>query len=475
MNWTQSNRTSQILGLTLDHDRLEAVVVRRTGESVELRGTTSAPLTLDLLKNEPELVGREIRKILDAGGIRERRCVASVPLAWALTLHGRLPEIGEADLAEFLSIEAERGFPRDLEELLVAVSRQTSTTGAKYAMQIGVPRDYLARLEAILEAAQLKPEEISFGITSLPDSLPVGHAGQITVRANESKMELLVASGGGISSLRVLDGMIDEEGGERRLQTDLFVRELRISLRQLPEDLRESVKGIRVSGPGRWARQLAEELPSRVAGLVVTFDEGKGGVAHGLRVTNGTVIGPALAMAARHLAGVANPFEFLAPKPSLLQQLSERYSGKRLAWGGAVAAVAALLTAGSFLAQQARLGGLRTRWAAMKPRVADVEDLQGQVRKFRPWFQEGVASLSVLRRLTESFPEEGTVTAKSIEMQNATRVTVAGTARDPASLMRTIEKLRAAREVANVQVGQIGGKAPLQFTFTFNWGETATP
>ncbi len=71
----------------------------------------SVSLSLDPLTNDPELVGREIRNHLDAVGIRERHCVVGLPLKWALTTHLEVPELPEADVASFLQIEAERGFP----------------------------------------------------------------------------------------------------------------------------------------------------------------------------------------------------------------------------------------------------------------------------------------------------------------------------------------------------------------------------
>ncbi|HEY6169491.1 MAG TPA: hypothetical protein VI454_15725, partial [Verrucomicrobiae bacterium] len=149
MNWPKKKRPNTVLGLTLDGSRLEAVVLRRTNGSVEVQKATSAALTLDLLHNEAELVGREIRNLLDAAGVREKRCVVGVPLNWALTLHAKLPELEEADVAGFLEIEAERGFPCNVDELQVATAQHKSPGGDAYATQIGVPREHLARLEAV--------------------------------------------------------------------------------------------------------------------------------------------------------------------------------------------------------------------------------------------------------------------------------------------------------------------------------------
>src|SRR5438128_2343846 len=74
-----------LLGLAFDGGRLEGVALRRTNDSVEIKDSFAVSLSLDPLTNDPELVGREIRKHLDAAEIRERRCAVCLPLSWALT------------------------------------------------------------------------------------------------------------------------------------------------------------------------------------------------------------------------------------------------------------------------------------------------------------------------------------------------------------------------------------------------------
>jgi hypothetical protein len=74
-----------------------------------------------------------------------------------------------------------------------------------------------------------------------------------------------------------------------------------------------------------------------------------------------------------------------------------------------------------------------------------------------------------MKTLTESFPEDGAVTAKNVEIRDVGVVVCQGTAKDSTALLRTLDKLRAAREVTDVQVDQLRGKSPLQFTFNFRW------
>jgi hypothetical protein len=54
---------------------------------------------------------------------------------------------------------------------------------------------------------------------------------------------------------------------------------------------------------------------------------------------------------------------------------------------------------------------------------------QAKIKQYRPWYDESARSLSILRQLTQAFPEDGVVTAKTLEIREANLVTCTGTAR----------------------------------------------
>ena len=163
--------------------------------------------------------------------------------------------------------------------------------------------------------------------------------------------------------------------------------------------------------------------------------------------------------------------DFLPPKTHPWQQFTTRYSSKKLFYAGATAGTAALLLAGAFVIQQWQLSRLRSQWSAISLQVTELENLQQQIRKFRPWFDDSLRSLSILRRLAEAFPEDGVVSAKTVEIRELAAVTCSGSAKDSPSLQATMDRLRATKEIGNLKVEQVHGSAPLQFTFNFQWVE----
>src|SRR5215472_13576215 len=160
-------RLSSVLGLALDGSRLEGVVLRRTNGSLQVVRSLSVSLSLDPLTADAELVGREIRNHLDAAGVRERNCVLGLPLKWALTTHVEVPDLPEADRASFLELEAERGFPCDVQTLLVANLSCQEPGGRQHAILVGIARTHLTALEKVLRAAKLKPLSFSLGLSAL--------------------------------------------------------------------------------------------------------------------------------------------------------------------------------------------------------------------------------------------------------------------------------------------------------------------
>jgi hypothetical protein len=107
----------------------------------------------------------------------------------------------------------------------------------------------------------------------------------------------------------------------------------------------------------------------------------------------------------------------------------------------------------------------------MAPKVHELEAVQQQIRQFRPWFDDSLRGLSILRQLTSAFPEDGVVSAKTVEIRDLNTVMCTGTARDNQALLKTLEHLRAAGGVSELRVSQIRGKSPMQFTFDFHWNE----
>ncbi len=465
---------SSILGLALDGNRLEAVVVRRLNGSLQVQQTLGVTLALSPLTGDPELAGQEIRNHLDQAGIRERRCAVCLPLNWILTLQTKVPELPEADVAGFLQLEAERGFHSGPENLFMAESHAKASSGERHATLMAVPRNHLAALESVLKAAQLKPLTFSLGVAALqPAALNPGQ-GLLTLALGSNSFELQVTAGGGIVALRSLDGVMEGEGAQKRIDDDLVAREIRITLGQLPAELSDGKKNAGLCGRGELARQFATAISSRLEsmGMKVEVMDRATAAQFDKPLPPEIACSPALALAANHLKGIAAAPELLPPKVSQWQQLfnSSKFSSKKLAWAGGAAGFVVLCVGGAFGFQQWQISGLDSEWQAMAPEVTQLQNTQQQIRKFRPWFDRSYRVLRIVKTLTESFPEEGSVSAKNVEIRDLSTVTCSGLARDNQAYLALLDHLRNyTNEVSELKTETVRGQSPLQFTFNFQW------
>jgi len=471
-------KLTSLLGLALDGRRLDGVVLKLVNGAPAGQQSFSAGLALDPLTAAPELVAREIRNHLDAAGIRERHCVFGVPLKWVLTMQTELPALPAADAASLLQLEVERGFHADVATLQLSTSRSPLAGGKTNVLIAGIPGTHLARLEQVLAAAKLKPVSFALGLAALqPAGQPLAARfdSGLALAIGESQVGLLVAANGGVVALRSLEGAVTDEGSQRVLNTELVSREVRITLGQLPGELRDTVKRIRIFGPQPLARQLADALETRGSTLGVQVEVCSAPASAGASgpMAPGVSSSPAFSLAAEALLGQAPAFEFLPPKPGLIEQFVTKYSSGRLRTIGAIGAGVGLLLALVFGYQQIILWRLQTQWAAIANKVGELAQVQGQIRQYRSWYDGSFANLGILRQLTLAFPEDGSVTAKSIEIRDGSTVTCSGTARDYAALLGMQAKLRTAAGITDVKLEQVRGKAPMQFVFGFKFNHGA--
>jgi len=462
-------KLTTLLGLALDGVRLEGVVLKRANGSLQKLQSFSALLALDPLTAAPELVGREIRNHLEAAGVRERHCVLGLPLKWILTAQTELPAgLPEADAAGLLQLEAEKGFHADAATLQVADSRCVLADEKKFVLLAGIPNAHLGTLEQVLAAARLKPVSFGLGISAL--QTPEKSDGVLTLVVGENAVGLQVAAGGGVAALRSLDGALENNGGRPTLQPDVVARETRITLGQLPAELRGKVKQIRIFGPRELAQQLADELELKFGpmGLEVAMVSVCASDEFGATLPADATVSPAFCLAANALAERQPVFEFLAPRPNVLEQLVKKYTSGKLGTAGAAAAGVGAIVLGVFLFQQVQLWSLRSQWSKMEAKVVRLQSVQNHIREYRSWYSGTFTHLSILRQLSLAFPEDGSVTAKNIEVRNGV-VTCSGTARDYESLLKMQGKLRSAPGVSGVKLEQVRGKAPMQFVFGFTY------
>ena len=100
-------------------------------------------------------------------------------------------------------------------------------------------------------------------------------------------------------------------------------------------------------------------------------------------------------------------------------------------------------------------------------KVKDLTTVNNQIHRFRPFYDDSMRALTILKRLTTAFPEDNSVSAKSIEIRDLSTVTCTGTTKDRPAVLKVYDALRPNAKNLSFR----GNKPPLQFTFEYQWVE----
>jgi len=447
-----------VLALTVESDRIVVSLIRRG----------SAPLpplyvavTVGALLEDPVKAGTALVAALEAAEIRERRCVVCLPTSWALSASADMPEVVAEDLRGYFELRAEREFSTS--DLRLAHNPYCLADGTRRATLAALPSKRMEAVEKMLETAHCHPVSISLALRGcLSKAEPTLH-----LLADGAQTDVLISSGGGIAALRTLTSPVASDPAA-------FARELRITLGRLPEAVRAHLRHARLVG---WEDSAPRETLARMG-----FDP--------IEETSGEPGGAAVECAELFLREQPVPFEFLVPEVNRWPAMLERFNTRR---GRQIAAVALALILLPLLAfsvlslvenhYDAQWNGTKTA-RGMKDTAGELEAIQQKIRQFRPWFEATPQKLKALDTLILAFPERGDVWTRSVQIGAymeksdggrtvqsavASKVSVAGFARNNTALLALQERLRKQPGVSAVQLQQVRGNNPLQFSLVYKW------
>jgi len=479
MNWSLTElrarwRIPAVLAVTLQSDRLAVDYVRReNGGSRVLRSMSLARGAAAVLE-DPEGTGRDLEKLLGAEGIREHRCVVCVPAGWAMSTATELPEVSAEDLPGFLELRAEREFPLSVGELLLAHSPYDVAGGSRCATVAGLPRLRVEAVRRMLNSAGCRPVSISLGLDPAWAEQSRGDHGGVNVLVNGDHVDLVVVTGGGVAALRSIPSAEGSTEGQSTVRGDRLGRELRITLGRLPSPVRSGLSKVRFIGPPESATAVFDATQSVLHRLGL---QGLVPARLGPGTESDAAAGPGVGVAAaeRHLQGRPILFEFVAPETTRWQLFLRRYDTRRHRWMAATVAACVLLPMLLLLLRARAEASLAAEWKGMQATVTELEDLQGKLRQFRPWFETGIPSVDVLHSLVNAFPETGDLWATRIDLKEDSLVACTGFARNQGVWMEFLDRLGRQPGVAELQVRSVRGDNPLQVDFSFVWNPRHEP
>jgi hypothetical protein len=216
------------------------------------------------------------------------------------------------------------------------------------------------------------------------------------------------------------------------------------------------------------------------AGDVRLEVESAGGLA-GLGVRTGRVEtdvqpGRYAAAAALALAGARAKLRLIDFLDSHLTAKKSRLPGKKILWGAAIglaAIIVSVMLALEWRADVQDLADLESRLENMQPEIREANALVEKVSLARDWYRGNPKFLGVLRELTLCFPEEGTIWASSVLVQQDMRSVVTGNAVDKQSVFGVLDKLKQSESFSGAKLLYVrqgeanGGTVSFALSFAF--------
>ncbi len=448
------------LAVTIESGQIAVDFLRDEGKGVKVEHSFVLPVGAESVVENPEAAGKQLAAQLEAAGIRERRTVVCVPASWALTTTAEMPGVSDEDLHGYMELRAEREFPIPVADLRLASCAYQLPDGKKRATLAAIPAKRMAAVEHMLTTAGCKVVSISLGLDECVT--PADQPTALHFVANGNHVDVVIAAGGGIAAVRSLPAPAGPEAAN--FDAAGFSREVRITLGQLPGEMRQELREASFRGTPATAETLCLEVRQHLRRLGIDSRLRTGDTAHPLEHPS---VG--IASARRFLQREPVAFEFVPPIVDKWQVWVRRFDDRRRRWVLAGVVSFILITVITYIVRGRIESRLEKEWKVMEPRATELGKLQQGIRQFRPWFETSPRTLQVIENVAAAFPDSGEVWAKSIQLSGDNKVACSGFARNQSAWLAFLERLRKRKDVSALQVQQVRGENPIQFSIVYKW------
>ena len=444
------------LGLAVTEQGISAAEVVWSGPRRTVLHTAVVPFSADARLDEPERLGRELRKTLRQNGITSSRCVVGLAASWTAAREESLPAADAESLRGALSIAAEREFASGAQDLSVDYLDWSSGKGTS-ALLVAAPRRVVEQLQAMAKAAGLTLTAITSSAVALALATrgAVSSAGRLVLCLLPGGVELAVQSPGGVRLIRHLPVRFDRPAA----QTGDLTGELRRILALAPAETGAgAVRELLLWNP---AGLDAASLDSLCAQLGLSAR--RCALETDLSVAGGATLGMdrfAQAVALACSMGEPAAIDFLH---SRLAPPVKTWRTRRTLW--AVAACLALLVLGVYLFVDWRItqhdvAALQKQLDEMKDSTDQADAMVDTVTFARDWYDRRPEFLDCLREITQAFPQEGRVWATSLMIRADMQALLTGKSVNEAAALEVLDRLKSNPHLANVKplfIRQVGG------------------
>jgi hypothetical protein len=434
--------TRHILGLALDDCGVVATELCIRAGRPEIRGAGEFPWGQELKPENTRELGLQLRQFLRDRGFSAKQAVVGLAAKWVLAKEVEAPPAAADALAGILSIQAERAFSMNADELVFDYCGKTSTSGKSQVLLLAARRQIVERVKELMAAAGLHVQSITvsaFACGNTPSEN--GSACRYGLYTRPTYCEFWSQSEGRPRFIKHIPMVVDgNPSGYGDLLTAAIQRQVLLSSRQ-DQAPPHHIAAYNACG-------LSEDVFKRLneqLGPQITVRNGHSGLLPGgLTMPTGQQEAGMVAAAAVALTAVG-------PERPAIDFLNPRIGGKKkvdhkriLIWAAAVAAVCMIGLGLWILDWRGDRRDIAEYTQQLKAMSGDLETAKGVVDRLTyagSWGSTDPRFLNCLRELTRAFPEEGSVWATSLALNESGVGSVVGKATSESSVYDIFDKI----------------------------------
>lgn len=468
--------TRQILGLAIDETGVVATELRLQAGRPEVRRTGELLWGQDLTADSAAVLGQRLRQFLREQGFSAKRAVVGLAAKWVLTKEIEAPPASPDVLAGMLGIQAERAFSLDAAELVFDYCGKTSTSEKSPVLLLAARRQVVNQIKGIMQAAGLQLQSITLSALACSKALGDGSLSSwYGLYTRPTYCEFWAHRGGSPCFIKHI--AIAKNGtpdGYAELLASTINRMMLLS----PMPGQTPPYSITAYDACGLSDRLVEGLGKRL-GSQAKVSNGRAGLqSRGLGLADQPDQARAVAAAAVALAGIGPerpPVDFLNPRVGAKKKAA--VDRKRVAiWGGGIGGACVLGLLILLAVWRSYVGDIVASEAWLKDnatQIAAAQQIRDQYKFGGSWDSRDARTLECFKELTLAFPEEPSLWAKTLILNENGTASVSGTTTSEASVYAVLDKLKVNKNFSDVKlshvrdIGRDSRDKEFAITFTF--------
>lgn len=437
-----TNRRTRILGLALDETGVVATELSVQSGRTEVRRTGELLWGEEIKEDNATILGQRLRHFLREQGFSARRAVVGLAAKWVLTKEIDAPAAAPDVLAGMLSIQAERAFSLSAEELIFDYCGRNNPSEKTPILLLAARRQIVQRIQELTAAAGLQVQAMTISALACSKALsPKAPASWYGLYTRPTYCEFWAQSQGGP---RFIKHVPMGKNGTPVAYADLLASTVERLVLLSPVPGQAPPHRITAYDACGLSDELIDGLDRRLGPQISVANGRTELLSQGLGLRDHPDGARAIAAAAVALTGAGTqrpPIDFLNPRIGAKKVASHK---RVVTWGAAAAVVCLIALVVLTVVWRGRSQTLAAANAWLKEndsQIAVAQEMMDRYRYAGSWYSQKPWFLECLKELTTAFPEQPSIWARSLALNENGTGSLVGKTTSEASFHDVLDKM----------------------------------